>query len=188
MPETPSRRAVFLDRDGTIIEDLEYCVDVERLHPLPGAVRALRKLQEVGYLLIVATNQSGVARGLFKEEELREFHRVMLDIFHRQGVRFSDIIYCPHYAKGEVAAPYAVPCDCRKPAPGMLLRAAEEHGIDLKLSWMVGDRAEDIGAGCAAGCRTIRVLTGPETPEGDILPDFTAADISAAAEIILDAG
>ena len=186
MPETPSRRAVFLDRDGTIIEDLEYCVDVERLRPLPGAVRALRKLQEAGYLLIVVTNQSGVARGLFKEEELREFHRVMLDVFGKHGVRFSGILYCPHYAEGKVT-PYAVPCDCRKPASGLLLRAAEEHGIDLKLSWMVGDRAEDIGAGRAAGCRTIRVLTGPETPEGDILPDFTAPDISAAAEIILNA-
>ncbi len=176
-------KAVFLDRDNTIIADMEFSTNRAKLRPLPGAVEALRRLQKAGYVLIVVTNQSGVARGRFSEERLRRFHEHFLHRFERSGVRLAGIYYCPHYAGGKVAE-YAIACDCRKPQPGMLLRAARELGVDPKHSWMVGDRPADIGAGRAAGCRTIRVGSA-EWGKSDPRPDFETADLAGAAKIIL---
>ena len=177
------KKAVFLDRDNTVIVDMEFSTDLAGLRPLPGALRALRRLQEAGYLLIVVTNQSGVARGRFSEERLRGFHEHFLRRFERSGVRLAGIYYCPHYAEGEVPE-YSIACDCRKPQPGLLLRAARELGVDLKRSWMVGDRPADIGAGRAAGCRTIRVGNA-EWAESDPRADFETPDLARAAETIL---
>jgi D,D-heptose 1,7-bisphosphate phosphatase len=177
------RKAVFLDRDNTVIADMEFSINRARLRPLPGALEALRRLQEAGYLLIIVTNQSGVARGRFSEERLRGFHEHFLRRFERNGVRLAGIYYCPHYAEGKVAK-YAIACDCRKPQPGLLLRAARELGVDLKQSWMVGDRPADIGAGQAAGCRTIRV-GNTDWAEADPQADFETPDLARAAEIIL---
>jgi D,D-heptose 1,7-bisphosphate phosphatase len=176
-------KAVFLDRDKTVIADMEFSVNRARLRPLPGALKALRRLQEAGYLLIIVTNQSGVARGRFSEESLRRFHEHLLRRFERSGVRCAGIYYCPHYASGKVAE-YSIACDCRKPLPGLLLRAADELGVDLKRSWMVGDRPADIGAGRAAGCRTIRVGDA-EWAESDPRADFERPDLARAAETIL---
>jgi len=178
--------AVFLDRDFTIIEDTEYSTDVARLAPLPGVVEALKELKRSGYRLVIVTNQSGVARGTFTEEALRDFHRRMLDMFAGLGVSFDGLYYCPHFTEGE-AKQYVRECDCRKPAPGLLLRAAEELGLDLERSWMVGDRPSDVGAGHAAGCRTIRVLTGHQPEPGDPEPDATVPDLAAAVRYILAA-
>jgi histidinol-phosphate phosphatase family protein len=177
-------KAVFLDRDDTIIADMEFSIARARLRPLPGAAAALRRLQEAGYLLIIVTNQSGLARGLFSEEALRGFHEHFLRRLQKSGVRFAGLYYCPHYVGGKVAE-YAIACDCRKPKPGLLLRAARELGLDLKQSWMVGDRPADVGAGRAAGCRTIRVGNG-EWAESDPRADFEAPDLAGAAEIILE--
>ena len=176
-------KAVFLDRDNTVIADMEFSTDRAKLRPLPGALEALRRLQEAGYLLIIITNQSGVARGRFSERTLRDFHEHFLRRFARSGVRFAGIYYCPHYAEGKVAE-YSIACDCRKPQPGLLLRAARELGVDLKQSWMVGDRPADIGAGRAAGCRTIRVGNA-EWTRSDPRADFRTPDLAGAAEIIL---
>ena len=177
------RKAVFLDRDNTVIADMEFSTNRAKLRPLPGAMGALRRLQEAGYLLIIVTNQSGVARGRFSEERLRRFHEHFLHRFERDTVRLAGIYYCPHYADGKVAE-YAIACDCRKPQPGMLLRAARELGVDPKQSWMVGDRPADIGAGRAAGCRTIRVGSA-EWSDSDPRPDFRAPDLAGAAKFIL---
>ena len=178
------RRAVFLDRDETIIEDMEFSVDPARIRLLPGALDAMRRFQEAGYLLIVITNQSGVARGVFDEKGLAVCHEHLREKLREEGVTITDVYYCPHYSEGSVER-YAVACDCRKPAPGMLLHAAREHDIDLEQSWMIGDRPADVGAGRAAGCRTIRVLTGPPPEDGEAAPDFTVPDMAAAAEVIL---
>lgn len=180
------RRAVFLDRDGTVIEDMVFSVDPAGIRALPGALEAMRRLLNAGYLLVIITNQSGVARGLFSEQDLQAFHNHLKTWFGEQGVEVADIYYCPHYPDGEVE-PYAIECECRKPEPAMLLRAAREHGIDLAQSWMIGDRPADVGTGRAAGCRTIRVLTGPPPVEGDPEPDFIADNLAAAAEIVLGA-
>lgn len=184
MSDARIRKAVFLDRDGTIIQDTEFSTDTARLRPMPNAIEGLRKLQEAGYLLIVITNQSGVARGDFDEPALQRFHDYVVRWFGDEGIKLTAVYYCPHYPEGKVES-LAVVCDCRKPAPGMLLEAAGEHGIDLTRSWMIGDRHADVGAGIAAGCRTIRVLTGPAPAEGDTQPDSYACDLSAAAETIL---
>lgn len=185
MPSDVSpRKAVFLDRDATIIEDMEFSVDPAELRPFPEAIEGMRKLQEAGYALVIITNQSGVARGYFDEAALKAVNDRLVAMIKNQGIDIEAIYYCPHYETGAVEE-YAIACGCRKPEPGMLLRAAEEYGIDLAASWMVGDRPADVGAGRAAGCRTIRVLTGPAPVEGDPEPDAIADDLSQAADIIL---
>ena len=178
-----ANKAVFLDRDNTVIVDMEFSTDPAGLQPFPGALEALRRLQAAGWLLVIVTNQSGVARGRFSESDLRAFHEQMNRMLEGQGVRVAGVYYCPHYRQGSVPE-YSFDCDCRKPQPGMLLRAAREHGIDLKGSWMVGDRPADIGAGRAAGCRTIRVGSADWTGS-DERPDFETPDLAAAADIIL---
>lgn len=185
MPRRKGDPAVFLDRDSTIIEDMEYSTDPARLAPLPGAVEALKRLKEAGYRLVIVTNQSGVARGIFSEESLRTFHRRMLDMFERQGVKFDGLYYCPHFTEG-ASKEHVRECDCRKPAPGLLVRAARDLGLDLRRSWMVGDRPSDVGAGRAAGCRTIRVLTGQPQQASDPEPDAIVADLPAAARHIIE--
>jgi D-glycero-D-manno-heptose 1,7-bisphosphate phosphatase len=183
LPNKRAKKAVFLDRDNTIIADMEFSTDCARLRLLPGALEALRRLQAAGWLLIIVTNQSGVARGRFSEQSLRDFHDHLLRWLELTGVRFAGLYYCPHYAAGKLEK-YAIPCDCRKPQPGMLLRAARDHNVDLKRSWMVGDRPADIGAGQTAGCRTIRVGNADWT-KSDPRPDFGTPDLAGAAEIIL---
>lgn len=183
MAETDKKRAVFLDRDCTVIEDMEYSVDSTKLRLLPGAQLGMRKLQEAGYLLVFVTNQSGVARGFFDEKALRTFNAQFVHWLGEKGIEVSGVYYCPHYADGTVPS-YAIRCDCRKPEPGMILRAADELNIDLRHSWMVGDRPADIGAGTAAGCRTVRIgSSGEDEPPAD----FDAPDLAKAAELILRA-
>jgi len=184
LPDDDLRKAVFLDRDNTIIEDRAYSADPASIVPLAGAIEAMRRLQDAGYLLVIITNQSGVARGYFEEEALRAFNAQLIERLRGEGVTVAGLYYCPHYANGKVAR-YAIPCDCRKPAPGMLIQAAEEHGIALAQSWMIGDKADDVGAGKAGGCRTIRVLTGKAPAADDEEPDFTAASLADAADLVL---
>lgn len=176
------RRAVFLDRDGTVIVDTLFSTDPARLEPMPGAVEALRRLQEAGFLLVIITNQSGVARGYFTEEDLDAFHRHMADWFAQRDVRLAGVYFCPHHPDGTTPA-LSCACDCRKPAPGMILRAARELNVDPAASWMVGDRDADVGAGRAAGCRTIRVAGSSEG--NGLAADFDAPDLAAAADRIL---
>ncbi len=164
-----------------MIVDTEFSVDPARLKPLPGALQGLRLLQKAGYRIIVITNQSGVARGKFDEASLRAFHDCMVSWFGARGIMLTAVYYCPHYAAGTLPQ-YAIACGCRKPEPGMLLRAAEDHALDLARSWMVGDRDCDIGAGRAAGCRTIRI---GRNADGETPADFEAVGLREAARIIL---
>jgi D-glycero-D-manno-heptose 1,7-bisphosphate phosphatase len=182
-------RAVFLDKDGTLVENVPYNVDPARITLVTGAVEALRAIANAGYLVVVISNQSGVARGLFDASRLDDVERVLRDQLSREGVSLDGFYVCPHHTDGSVQ-PYAVACECRKPAPGMLLRAADDLGIDLERSWMVGDILDDVEAGRAAGCRTILVDVGNETewarsPTRD--PDHVASDLRSAVEAILTA-
>jgi D-glycero-D-manno-heptose 1,7-bisphosphate phosphatase len=141
-------RALFLDRDGTLIVDAEYPRDPDRVEVLPNVIEALLEMQRT-FRLVIVSNQSGIGRGLVSEAEARAVHERVMDIFFRAGVGFAGALYCPH-------APDAG-CECRKPAPGMLLTAAHEYHLDLAHSVMIGNRASDIVAGRAAGCgHTIR--------------------------------
>lgn len=182
-------RAVFLDKDGTLIKDVPYNVDPARMELLPGAVVGLRRLHAAGYRLLVVTNQSGVARGYFAEEALAAVRRRLGELFTGAGVPPPEFYYCPHHPNGIVAR-YAVTCPCRKPLPGLLHRAAEEHGLDLRRSWLVGDILDDIEAGHRAGCRTILLDNGHETEwlwSPWRMPDYRTADLTESAAVIVAA-
>ena len=166
-------QAVFLDRDGTIIVDKNYMADPAEIELLPGAVRGLRRLQEAGFLLIIVTNQSGIARGYFTEQALHEVHRRLLEILEGEGIQIAGIYYCPHGPEDD--------CFCRKPKPGLLLDAAAEHGVDLYKSAMVGDSLRDTQAGMAAGCGLNILLRDASAPP----PCVSAPDLPAAAERVL---
>ncbi|MDQ3746550.1 MAG: HAD family hydrolase [Acidobacteriota bacterium] len=153
------RRAVFIDRDGTISEEVGYVNHASRLRVFPFAAEAVRALNERGWLAVLVTNQAGVARGYFKEELIGEVHKLLADELARGGARLDAIYYCPHHPSvGE--PPYRLDCDCRKPRPGLIRRAAAELGVDLRKSWMVGDRYSDTELARNAGVRAAFVLTG----------------------------
>lgn len=182
------RRAVFLDKDGTIIENVPYNVDPEKIRLSPGAAEGLARLQRAGYLLFVVSNQAGVARGYFPESSLQAVEERLRALLSAVGVSLAGFTYCPHHPEGSVEG-FALACDCRKPAPGMILRLAAEHGIDPADSWMVGDILDDVQAGRAAGCRTILVDNGNEnkwilSPARE--PHYRAADLDDAARHILE--
>lgn len=156
---TAARRAVFMDRDGTISEEVGYVNHVSRYRVFPFAAEAVRALNEAGWLAVLVTNQAGVARGYFREELIGEVHKVLASELERGGARLDAVYYCPHHPSvGE--PPYRFDCDCRKPRPGLLLRAAEELGLDLSRCWMVGDRYSDTELARNAGARSALVLTG----------------------------
>lgn len=156
---TPLKPAVFLDRDGVVIEDSHYLGDPARVRILPGVPEAVASLNRAGWRVVVVTNQSGVARGLFTEPDVEAVHEHLAELLCGYGAKIDAFHHCPHHPDGEVEA-YRVACACRKPRPGMLRRAADELGLDLAASWMVGDRVTDLQAGAAVGCRTVLVRTG----------------------------
>lgn len=189
-----SRPAAFLDRDGVIIEDPGHLHDVGQVALIPGAAAAIRRLNDSGYASVVVTNQSVVARGLCDEAQLRAIHDEMIRRLDLEGARLDAIYYCPHHPEiGE--APYRQDCDCRKPKPGLFLRAAAELDLDLAASAMIGDGLRDLEAGRRAGCgHGTLVLTGWGQGEqaritaGADRPDFIAADLGAAVANLLDGG
>ena len=152
------RTAVFLDRDNTIIEDPGYIDDPDKVRLLPGAAEAIRGLREQGHMVIVASNQSGVARGLFSEATLSLVHQRLESLLAEENATIDAAYYCPFLPGSEaVVEAYRKDSDLRKPNPGMLVRAAKEHDLDLRRSWMIGDSSRDMEAGHRAGCRTILV-------------------------------
>ncbi|NPU85481.1 MAG: HAD family hydrolase [Syntrophaceae bacterium] len=153
------RRAVFLDRDGTINEEVGYLDRIEKLRILPGAAEAIAMLNRGGLKVVVVTNQSGIARGFFTEAFVEETHRHLRDLLRGQGARIDAFYFCPHHPT-EGLGPYRLDCPCRKPKPGLILRAATEMGIALEDSFMVGDMPKDVEAGTRAGARGILVRTG----------------------------
>jgi len=177
-------KAVFLDRDGTINEEREYLYRIEECRFLPGVKDAVKLLNAAGYLVVVVTNQSGVARGYYSENDLEKLHQFMEKEFADSGARIDGWYYCPHHPGFPAES---APCDCRKPLPGMLLAAAVELGIELSSSWMVGDKNADMEAGLAAGCRSILVRTGYGAAEAAVAPAgaIIADDLLAAVDLIL---
>jgi len=180
------RPAVFLDRDGTINVEKEYLHRAEEFEFVPGAPEAIRLLKEAGFLVVVVTNQSGVARGYYDEAAVHRLHRFVDLELATVGASVDAYYLCPHHPHHGIG-PYRTECACRKPLPGMLLNAAADLGIDLSRSWIVGDKAADVEAGLAAGCRTILVRTGYGAGEEHLVPpDVTVCDdIFAAARAII---
>jgi D-glycero-D-manno-heptose 1,7-bisphosphate phosphatase len=181
-----SRGTVFLDKDGTLIEDLPYNVDPRRVRFAPGAREAVRLLGAAGYRLVVCTNQSGVARGYFSEADLEAVGRHLASEVAALGATLDGFYFCPHLPDG--VNEYAIDCGCRKPEPGLVTRAAHELGIDAERSWFIGDTWMDAVAGKRAGCRTI--VVGPEHRDvqgwrPERRPDHAVPDLLAAAHVIL---
>lgn len=182
----PTARAVFLDKDGTLIDNVPYNAAPDRIRLADGAGDALRSLRRAGFRLFVVSNQSGIARGLIAEEAMVTMQAHIALLLQRDGVALDGFFYCPHWPQGQVAR-FSVHCDCRKPAPGMLLRAAREHAIALTDSWMVGDILDDVEAGRRAGCRTVLIDNGNETDwtEGPLRrPHWQVRDLRQAATLI----
>lgn len=183
-----SYSAVFLDKDGTLVENVPYNVDPERITLTRGAGTGISQLAKAGYLPVVVSNQSGVARGFFQEKDLRGVEDRLRDLLIQQGgVDLAGFYYCPHHPGGSVQE-YALACDCRKPSPGMIYRAARELDIDLSQSWLIGDILDDIEAGRRAGLQTILINNGNETewrlsPYRE--PHFIVSDLEQAARTIL---
>src|SRR5216117_2060242 len=175
MPDALSP-AVFIDRDGTIMEDCVYCSDPKNVKIFPGVPEALRRLKSNGFKLIIITNQSGIGRGLFTVEQYRA---VEAEVLRQLGVGLIDATYfCP-----DVPGQYST---CRKPAPGMVVEATREHQIDLARSFLIGDKEIDAECGRNVGMRTIRVRTGFDRETAGSMADWVAEDLPAAAEIILN--
>ena len=183
-------RAVFIDRDGTISEEVGYINHASRFRLFPYSVVALKQLHEDGYLAIVITNQAGVARGYFSEEMLQAVHARMTEELETSGATLDAIYYCAHHPSiGE--PPYRLDCNCRKPKPGLLLRAARDFDIDLANSWMVGDRHSDVELAANAGVKSALVLSGYGRGEWEhqrhnwtIQPDLVAEDLLEAVSLI----
>lgn len=179
-------RFAFLDKDGTLVENVPYNVEPGRITLAPGAA-ALTMLRDAGFRFAVISNQSGVALGRFPESALDAVEECLCRLLDGIGIPLEDFLYCPHHPEG-VRAGYAQQCSCRKPEPGLLLVAEESLGADLGRSWMIGDTLDDIEAGHRAGCRTALIDNGGETewvltPERR--PDVTARDLAEATRRIL---
>lgn len=186
---TAARPAVFLDRDGTIIEERGYLSRLDGIDLFPFTVDAVRLLNRAGLAVVVLTNQSGVARGYFDEAFVQETHRVLGGRVAEGGGRIDAFYYCPHYPDGKVER-YRQACECRKPKPGMLLRAAADLSLDLSQSFSVGDRWSDVEAGLAAGARGVLVRTGlgaldADDPRPDLAVSLVAANLMEATSWIL---
>jgi D-glycero-D-manno-heptose 1,7-bisphosphate phosphatase len=177
--------AVFLDRDGVLNKDVGYVYRPEDLLVLPGVAESLTKIKAQGFLLIVITNQSGVARGKFDLDAVSHFNSLLTNEICRLGGPALDGFYiCPHHPDGIVEA-YKRSCDCRKPEPGLILQAAKEHGIDLKKSWMIGDKDSDVICAANAGVRGI--LTRSEKYQHNVKDTLNASDINDALRHIIGA-
>jgi len=186
-------RAVFLDRDGVLIEDVDSLVRREDIRVLEGVAEALARLKAAGFKLVVVSNQTVVARGLLDEAAMLALHRLVESAVVSAGGHLDDFFFCPHHPKATVQF-YRAACRCRKPQPGLLLRAADELQLDLRASFMVGDRVTDIVAGQRAGCRTVLVKTGrhleppiesAEPFDAATQPDHACASLAEAATWIL---
>jgi len=186
MKDIMANKAIFLDRDNTIIEDPGYINNPEQVKLLDGASEALISLKGMGYKLVVVSNQSGVARGLVTEDALGQIHKKLEQLLAEKGVSLDRIYYCPYHTDG-VIPKYRRESDWRKPSPGMLLAASRDLDIDLRESWMIGDAPSDIEAGVRAGCSTI-MLAGrtheQKMPPGTPAPDYKAVNLKEVVNII----
>jgi D-glycero-D-manno-heptose 1,7-bisphosphate phosphatase len=153
------KTAVFLDRDGTINVEAGYIRDLADLNLMPGAGAAIRRLNELGVPAILATNQSGPARGYYPESHIHALHQRLAELLAAEGAHLDDVFYCPHLPDGTVAE-YTCTCNCRKPATGMLEAAATKYELSLDASYMVGDKATDVEVGHNAGCRSVLLRSG----------------------------
>ncbi len=177
------KKAIFLDRDGTLIQQVDLLTEVSRIKLLPKVARAIKGFKKLGFLTIVITNQPVIARGLIDPRGIDEMHKVLSTRLCRHGAKISAFYVCPHHPEANVLK-YRKQCNCRKPRPGLIKRALREFNIDPKKSFMIGDALIDVAAGKSAGLTTILVKTGPGHERLDrgckVVPDYTVNDLAEA--------
>ena len=185
------RPAVFIDRDGTLTEEVGYVNHPDRLRLLPRSAAAVRRLNEAGIAAVVATNQAGMARGYFSEEVMNAVNQRLVEELKRSGAHLDGLYVCPHHPT-EGAPPFRADCECRKPKPGLLLRAASDLDLDLSASSIVGDKPSDLAVARPVGARSVLVLTGYGLGEWEyrrahfpVTPDHVAADLLDAVEWVI---
>lgn len=181
-------RAIFVDKDGTLIKNVPYNIDPDKVEFYPDVIPGLRQLKKAGFKIIVVTNQPGVALGYFPIEGVQKLAKALSDILSDSEVRLDGFYFCPHYPDGKVKE-YSFSCKCRKPASGMIEQAAKELNIDCSRSWMIGDILHDVESGNRAGCRTILIDNGNETEWilNEIRrPDFMVNSFGDAVKKILE--
>ncbi len=184
------KHIVFLDRDGTINHECGLFYKKEEFELLPGAIEAIKLLNSNGFLVVVITNQPGVAKGMYSEKDVHALHHHMIDLLELGGAKLDAIYFCPHHPeKGHVGEDprYKIECECRKPGISMLQDAAKKFHVDLKKCWMVGDRTVDVKAGHNAGCKTIVLKTGAAGKDGkfDVKADFECDTILDAVMLLI---
>lgn len=178
-----TRAAVFLDRDGTLNIDKGYVHRLEDWEWIPGAIESIKTLKKAGFLIIVVTNQAGIARGYYDEADMSNLHTKINDELEKSGAKIDGFYHCPHHPEfGELRA-----CECRKPMPGMIKQASQDFDIDLGRSWLIGDKMSDINAGLLAGVKPILVLTGYGKKERSLLGEnlTCAANLFEASTLIV---
>lgn len=175
-------KAIFLDRDGTIIEEKNYLSNKKEIIFLEGVFEGLKKLQQE-YLLIIVTNQSGVARGYFNEIIVKKINNEIINQLAKKNIKITDVFYCPHYINGKIKK-YSIKCDCRKPKTGMIKKAQTLYNIDLNNSYIIGDKDSDIELAENANCKSIFINNNNYQPNK--IPDFSVKSILEASEIILN--
>ena len=181
------KKAIFIDKDGTLIPDIPYNVNPDLITLSEGAEN-LKQLQELGFILVVITNQGGVARGYFEEDKLKSVELNLIKLLQESHVQLHGFFYCPHHPQGTVQR-YSISCECRKPGNKMLLDAAKTLNIDLQRSWMIGDILNDVEAGNISGCKTILIDNGGETEwkeSPDRIPLFKAKNLKEACDFIIE--
>jgi len=179
-------KAVFIDKDGTLIPNIPYNINPDRITIDDETIEGLKLLKEEKFLLVVISNQAGVAKGYFEEKNLENVWNKISELLQKHQVNIDAFYYCPHEPNGTIKE-YAVECDCRKPLPGMILKAASEFKIDLSRSWMIGDILNDVEAGKRAGCSTVLIDNGNETEwrMNEVrTPDFIAENFLEASSRI----
>ncbi len=183
-------KAVFLDRDGVITKEPPYYAHrIDQLELVPKSAEAIRLLNKNGFKVIIISNQSGVARGYYQEKDIQIYNNEMKRQLEKKGARIDAIYCCPHHPEA-VIEKYRIDCDCRKPKPGMLRQAEKDLNLDLKCSFLIGDKTSDIEAGYRAGCKTILVLTGHGNDElkkiskTNVKSNYISKDLYTASEII----
>jgi D-glycero-D-manno-heptose 1,7-bisphosphate phosphatase len=185
-------RAVFLDRDGTVNEEVGYLTDLSKLRLIPGAAAAIRRLNEAGFKVVLVTNQSGVARGYFPETLVHEAHARLSELLRLEGARIDAVYYCPHHPKAGNSH-YTIECDCRKPKTGLIDRAVNDLAIAIDHSYMVGDKWSDVELAQRAGVQAVLVMSGfalddpgNKRPGQVSDPDFVARSLREAADWIIN--
>lgn len=183
---TAKRKAIFLDKDGTLIPDIPYNVNPDLITLQDGVIKGLTLLKEKGYIFVVISNQAGVARGYFKFSDLEKVKEKLDFLLNKEEIQIDGYYFCPHHPAGKIPE-FSIDCNCRKPAPGMILKAAIDLQVDTKKSWMIGDILNDVEAGNKAGCKTILLDIGNETEWAEAnfrKPTYVASDFLKAARFI----